>query len=647
MSSYPFRSGFLAPATALLLAGAPPASAQVVVNVAVDSLDLPQAVVIGNRAEVALQSVGHTFDVITRAELERLPINSVAEALQYVPGLDLRQRGPLGVQADLSIRGGTFDQVLVLINGIRMADPQTGHHVLNIPVPLENVERIEVLKGPGARLYGQNAFAGAINIVTKHPTRTGIAARATAGDNGLAGFGVSGTLTSEHVTHTLSYGKDLAQGYRPNTDFDITNTFYQATLPTDGGTFEFLGAISERAFGANGFYASPDAGQQYEEVQTSVTALTHKLEWAERYTLTHRVSWRRNQDEYVFVRRNPSLYRNLHVSHDFGYDGYLARDGELGRLGVGLDVRRIALSSNLLGQRERTLLNLLVEHAFTFGGGRVGVTPGATLNYFSDAGARVLPALDVFYRASDALRFYGNFGTTYRVPTYTDLYYEDPGNVGNPDLLPERAVAFEAGAQYDLGGVQLKAAAWQRSGSDLIDYQRDSTRRNSDGTPDLRFRSVNLNDVTFRGLEASVAARRVTPWLPLASLGYNLVDGEINTARTEETVSRYALDQVRHQLTALVTFRPVEHVYVTAGLRYADRVNDPLPFRSRTDAEGNTEQVPVPPRDFTLVDARVEYRRPAWSAFVDGTNLGDVFYSQSNGVPLPGRWLRGGLQVRL
>ena len=606
------------------------AAAQVV-NVEVDSLDLPEAVVVGNRAEVALQSVGHTFDVISGAELERLPVNSVAEALQFVLGLDLRQRGPMGVQADLSIRGGTFDQVLVLINGIRMADPQTGHHVLNIPVPLENVERIEVLKGPGARLYGQNAFAGAINIVTKHPTATGLTARATAGGNGLAGFGVSGTLDSRGVTHTLSYGKDVSAGYRHNTDFDVTNTFYQGTLPTRGGTFELLGAISDRAFGANGFYASATATEQYEEVQTSIAALTHKLDFRDRYTLTHRVSWRRNQDEYVFLRDNPSVYRNLHISHVFGYDGYVARDGKLGRSGVGLEVQQIGLSSNLLGQRERTLANLLLEHAFTVADGRFGFTPGATVNYFSDAGARVLPALDVSYRVSDAFRLYGNAGTTFRLPTYTDLYYEDLFNRGNPDLLPERAYAFELGGQYDAGGLQVKAAAWQRTGSDLIDYQRDFA-------VDSLFRSVNLNDVTFRGFEASVTARRTTPWLPLLSLGYNFIDGEIKTAQSEGQTSRYALDQVRHQFIGRATANLAERFFATATLRYADRVNDPLP---------NPDGDQPAPRDYTLLDARVDYRHPSYTVYLAGTNLTDRLYTQSNGVPLPGRWVRVGFEVRL
>lgn len=618
-------------ATVMFAIGSTAIARAQVVNIEVDSLDLPEAVVVGNRAAVALQSVGHTFDVLTSVELERLPISSVAEALQFVPGLDLRQRGPRGVQADLSIRGGTFDQVLILINGIRMADPQTGHHVLNIPVPLETVERIEVLKGPGARLYGQNAFAGAINIITKHPIESGITARASAGEFGLAGFGVSGTLNSEGVSHTLSYGKDLAAGYRANTDFDITNTFYQGTLPTRAGTFELLGALSDRQFGANSFYTNFDFAEEYEEVQTSIAALTHKFDFAERYTLTHRLSWRRNQDMYLLVRTDPSFYRNMHISHTFGYDGYLARGSDLGRTGVGLEVQRIGLSSNLLGQRERTLANFLVEHAFTFADDRVGVTPGATVNYLSDAGTRVLPALDVFYRVSDAFRVYGNAGTTFRVPTYTDLYYEDRGTLGNPDLLPERANAIEVGGQYDANGLQVKGALWQRNGIDLIDYQQDLSK-------DERFRAVNLNQVTFRGFEASATARRLTAWLPLVSLGYNYIDGEIDEVGGEGQKSRYALDQLRHQFVGRATLNLAERFFATVTLRYADRVNDPLP---------NPDDTAVAPRDYTLLDARLDYCRPAYTVFVDATNIGNELYTQSNGVPLPGMWVRAGFEVRL
>ncbi len=608
----------------------PTADAQAIINLATDSIDLPSAVVIGNRAEVPLQSVGHTFDVLTRSDLASLPISSVVEALQFIPGLDLRQRGPRGVQADLSIRGGTFDQVLVLINGIKMADPQTGHHVLNIPVPLENVERIEVLKGPGARLYGQNAFAGAINIVTRHPTEEGLVLRATGGDFGYAGFGASGTLQRGGVTHTLSYGRDIAAGYRDNTDFDVANLFYQATLPTAGGVFEVIGALSDRAFGANGFYASAAAKQQFESIQTSILALSHKRTWRGT-SLNQRLSWRRNQDEYVFVRNNPSLYRNLHLSHTYGYDGYLSRQGRWGRSGVGVEIQGVALASNNLGHRERFVGNLLLEHAFAFAHERLTVTPGLTLNYLSDAGARALPAIDLLFHATDALRLYANAGLTYRVPTYTDLYYEDPANVGNPNLVPEQAYAYELGAQYNVREWQLKGAAWQRTGTNLIDFQRDTV-------PGAKWRATNLNEVTFRGFEASVTARRLRNWLALVSLGYTYIDGEVDAAFTE-TQSRYALEQLRHQFVARATVTFGERVSLTGGLRYADRVNDPLPSPDPT--------VRVAPRDYTVMDLRVDYRRRAWTVFADASNLNNQFYTQSNGVPLPGRWARVGLELRL
>ena len=605
-------------------------SAQAIINVEADSIDLPPAVVIGNRAEVALQSVGHTFDVLTRSDLAALPISSVVEALQFVPGLDLRQRGPRGVQADLSIRGGTFDQVLVLINGIRMADPQTGHHVLNIPVPLENVERIEVLKGPGARLYGQNAFAGAINIVTRHPTEEGLVVRATGGDFGYAGFGASGTLKRKGATHTLSYGRDISAGYRPNTDFDIANLFYQATLPTGGGEFELLGALSDRSFGANGFYSSAAATQQAEAIQTSILALSHKRSWKS-FTVSQRLSWRRNQDEYVFVRSNPSLYRNLHIGHTYGYDGYLSHRNSLGTSGVGLTLQGLALSSNNLGQHERLIANLLLEHAFSLVGDRLTVTPGVTLNYLSDAGGRALPALDLLYRATDDLRLYANAGMTYRVPTYTDLYYADPANVGNPDLVPERAYAYELGAHYELGSWQVKGSLWQRTGTNLIDFQRDTVAG-------ARWRPTNLNEVTFRGFEATVSARRLTAWLPVVSVGYAYIDGQVNT-EFREVQSRYALDQLRHQLVARATVALGERIAVSTGLRYADRVNDPLPSPDPA--------IRVAPRDYTLLDVRLDYRQKAWNVFAEASNLNNRYYSQSSGVPLPGRWARAGLEVRL
>jgi iron complex outermembrane receptor protein len=137
-------------------------------------IELSDVIITENRMQTPFSESARSMYVITKSQLASLPVQSVAEALTYVPGVDIRQRGPMGIQTDIGIRGGTFDQTLILINGVKVSDPQTGHHSFNLPLNLDNIERIEVLKGQGARIYGQNAFNGAINIITKVPEKKAV-----------------------------------------------------------------------------------------------------------------------------------------------------------------------------------------------------------------------------------------------------------------------------------------------------------------------------------------------------------------------------------------------------------------------------------------------------------------------------------------
>ena len=600
---------------------------------AVDSLDLPEAVVIGTRSPVERQSVGHTFDVITRSELESLPISSVAEALQYVSGLDVRQRGPRGVQADLSVRGGTFDQVLVLLNGVKLADPQTGHHVLNVPVPLENVERIEVLKGPGARLYGQNAFAGAINIVTRPGSERATTLRATAGAYGLGGFGASLDAPAGPLRQTFSYQRDFSGGYRPNTDFTLSHAFYQGEVASGRDVFGMTAGLVDRAFGANGFYASASATDQYEEVTTGLIALSHRRAFRPEVggSFSQRLSYRRNRDDYVFIRDNPSVYQNIHTSQVLSWDGYYARSTGLGRLGVGAEMRGVSLESNNLGDRERLGCSALIEHEFSWLDGRLALTPGLTVSYLTDAGTRLLPGVDVRYELAPAVQLYGNYGSTFRVPTYTDLYYSDRFNEGNPALEAETATAFELGATYARSSVTAGVAVWRRDATDLIDYVRDSAA-------DTVWQPRNFAEADFQGVEAKFGLRRSTPWLPLVQLSYAYIDAEL-PGGDGAAISRYALDNLVHQLTGTAIVEIAQGLSVTVGARVGDRV----------EAVPDIGQEPLgerPAVDYAVVDTRVDYRRRTLGFFLEATNVFDDLYTQANGVPLPGRWITGGARVR-
>ncbi len=584
-----------------------------------DTIQLPDVVIKENRLEMPFSEVSRTINVITARQIEALSVQSVNEVLSYIAGVDIRQRGPNGVQADVSIRGGTFDQTLVMINGVKMTDPQTGHHILNIPIDLENVERIEVLKGPGARIYGMNAFAGAINIVTKAPDEQFVKLKLQAGENGMGGVQLSASYPKGNMNQYFSFSKDFAEGYRYNTDYDITNLFYQNQIETGDHRLDIMAGFTERQFGANGFYASPNAMDQYEEVQTSVVSLDYKMEF-DKWSLNPRLFWRRNQDEYVFVRSNPSIYRNLHIGNVYGMEVHASNRNALGTTGLGLEFNQIDLASSNLGQRNRFTTSLFLEHRFQLLDGLLDIIPGVSLNHFSDFGTKVFPGIDAGFNVNESLKLYGNAGYTYRVPTFTDLYYEDPANLGNPNLQPEEAFSYEFGLKYLYRGVNVQASYFNRQGNDLIDWVKEADS--------LQWQPVNINNLTAQGVELSMdlflpVLFNSSSFLRRINLGYTYIDAAV--AENDSPISRYALENLNHQLIAGLEFRIGKHFFHNIQFRFIDRVTM---------------------EDYTVIDTRLNYRRNNYEVFLKATNVGDTEYRETNLVPMPGRWVRGGVEVK-
>ncbi len=572
----------------------------------------------GNRIQLPFNENSRSVAVLTRDQLQNLPSISVAEVLRYVSGVDIRQRGAHGVQADVSIRGGTFDQVLILINGVKMSDPQTGHHSLNLPIDLENVERIEVLKGPGARIFGQNAFAGAINIITKVPDQQLAKVKIQGGDFGLYGVKGAVALPAGNSKHYLSLSRDASSGYRYNTDYEINNAFYQSQFDlSERQRIQLLAGFTERKFGANGFYASPMFKDQYEEIQTSLVSLGYTLR-TERWTLSPRAYWRRNQDLYLFVRNNPPVYRNMHIGNVLGVEINSTYRSKLGLTGIGIDVNATALRSNNLGDRNRTTISAFVEHRFLLLDENLDITPGILFNSFSDFGANFLPGIEAGYRINEALKFFANVGYTYRIPTFTDLYYQDRANVGNPALQPESALSYELGLSYTLPGWRVQMSYFRRVGRDLIDWTKAQ-----EADP---WQPQNFGEVTLQGLDVNgdisfpIWLKRNT-FLQRLHLGYTYLDGA--TFNEDFTFSRYALDHLRHQVIAGIETKLLGKLFFNLQFRYNDRVNLP---------------------DYKLWDASLRWNSRKWNAFLDVSNVGDAVYTETNLVDMPGRWLRAGLE---
>ena len=221
--------GVLCVTYSLLVMNSQPLAAQS--KSANDTLIQLEELVINTERPTPFQPLVRVVAVIRAQEIERVPAQNIQDLLRYIQGTDLRSRGGEGVQADINILGGTFDQTIVMINGVNYTDPQTGHHSLNIPVDISQIERIEILQGPGAWSEGSAAFAGAVNIITKTPVKGTLSASLTGGSYGLFRGSANVGLASEAFSGKWSVAGQAGgsyskgDGYSDNTDFEIINAY--------------------------------------------------------------------------------------------------------------------------------------------------------------------------------------------------------------------------------------------------------------------------------------------------------------------------------------------------------------------------------------------------------------------------------------
>ena len=592
------------------------------------TVELEHVIIQGNRLDIPFRESSRNINIISNKEIERMSVRSLPEILSYVPGVDIRQRGPLGVQADISIRGGSFEQTLVLLNGIKLSDPQTGHHSLNVPVHFSNIERIEVLKGPGARIYGQNAFSGAVNFITKVPEKKYAGIRISGGQHGLVGGNLDVSLPGKFGNY-LSISRDVSDGYRHNTDFIINNLFYQSAIALPDGTIEIIGGLTGRKFGANGFYASPAFTEQYEEVTTSLLSLGYKRKIG-LFTLAPRIYWRFNKDNYFFVRDQPEFYENLHYTNVGAAEINSTWDNILGKTGIGIEYRLESIAGDWVRNGEKSASNLdgfsrhmagfFLEHTFDYL--KINITPGMYLNHYSDFGWNFFPGVDLGYFISPSMRIYGNIGKSYRIPTFYEMYYQSPVEQGNPDLKPEEALSYEMGFRYMTGYFHAELSLFHQDARDLIDWVAMPL---TDTT--FIWTASNFSRIRRNGIEiATTLDMSKIPGIHNLfknfRISYNYIDSDL---QEKELDSRYVLENLVHQVISGIDHKIVWKIYHHFQVRFNQREKESA---------------------YWILDSRIYWDNDKGSSlFIEATNLADTQYTEVM-TPMPGRWFRAGFSHR-
>lgn len=554
-------------------------------------------------------AVGRSVTLIDRDALMRQPVRNVSEAIGWALGSDLQVRSP--AQADLSLRGASYEGVLVLVDGVRMSDPQTGHFDLDLTVPLERVERIEVLLGPASAQFGSDAVGGVVNVVTRKGWR-GAEVRTEGGSfdrwalSGAGGANVGRWDVGGGLERTES------DGHRDGTDYEVFLADGHAAGPLAGGRLGFSVGHGRRNFGASDFYGPFPA---YERTRTTTGA----LEWtgvAGGVEVTPRVAIRRHTDDFILIRTDPSVYRNNHVSDQLTTD-VVARLplGAARDLALGAEWIRETLESNALGERAQDRLAAFGEVSTPVGPGRAAA--GVRVDRREGFETFVSPSLSVSMPASDAVTFRGQVGRAFRTPSWTERYYEDPANLGTPDLTGERSWSVEAGVDAVLaGGGLLRATVFRRTSKDLIDWARPVD------DPDARWRTRNVESATFDGLElsGSVGSRNTVlittyaTWL------------DVETAEAAGFASKSTLRPLVRTLGVSFDRALGATSYVRLHARDQTRVDEPGVF---------------------LLDARVGVALPFGELFLGGTNLTEAAYQDLSGLPAQGRAIAIGLRTVL
>jgi len=377
----------------------------------------------------------------------------------------------------------------------------------------------------------------------------------------------------------------------------LRSQFNKAKLPIN-----LISAFSERKFGAQNFYGvTSPAAVPYEVTQASLIGLSTEIKKGN-FTWKPRMYWRRNQDEYIFIRANPSVYRNLHITNKIAAELNASYESKLGTTGFGLEFSKYMIQSNNLGDAEREIATLFLEHRFTFFNNVLDVTPGVAVSYFSDFDNKAFPGIDVGVKLSERLRMYSNVGYTYRVPTYTDLNYSDPSTLGNPDLQAERAFAQELGVKYHANAVDFTVAFFNRNTENFIDYRR--------ATPADFWEPVNI-DVQTKGFESSLKYSFTTNSIKhQVQYGYTYIDDNIETDLT----SKNGINSMRHQIVFGYNVQLFKGFNQNISYRYVERTSGV---------------------SYNVYDLNTTYRWKNAEASILAQNIFNTAYFENTFVPMP------------
>ncbi|MBR1798901.1 MAG: TonB-dependent receptor [Bacteroidales bacterium] len=574
--------------------------------------------------------------VFTAEQIKQFSVNTISDLLSLLPGVEVRRRGADDVQGDITMRGGTFDQTVVMVNGICVTDAQTGHHNLDLPIDLSMVERVEVLSAGQVLSRGIAAFCGAVNIVVNDHYANRLQAELRGGSYGTAHAAAAATHSRGLWTTTASAAYSRSDGYMTNTDYRFGNAYVQSVRQTANDRWLIQLGGQAKGFGSQAFYSTtyPD---QYEATSTATAAVANVHHFA-RWQLETYAYGRLHTDRFELFREGvvepPSWYtfHNHHLSSNIGLRSRAVTEWHHFRLLAGAELKRDGIVSNVLGDTDSTLPSPYDHRAqrataSLFGGlgwHRHRTSVEATLlgSHNSQFGLDYAASATATLRANRTTNWQLSVVRSHRLPTFTDLYYTSAVHTSNPNLRSEHCTTLEAAMRWHTSRASLHADAYYRAGRNIIDWVRMAG--------DEKWQSLNHTKVDAVGTDIQTT-------LSLSNMAMIGADYSFCHVMQDagQMVSNSAIEHLRHRATLHANITFAHHWTAKASITYKQREGTYV-------ADDGT---PTPYGDVVLIDASVERKIKIVTLYVEGQNITDSQYRDHGGVPLPGRTLMCGIRL--
>lgn len=594
---------------------------------------------------------GRNITVIKGDQFSRLPVNSIDELLRYIPGVEVQMRGPMGAQSDIVLRGGTFQQVLVILDGIRLNDPNTGHFNSYIPIAPSEIDRIEVLKGAASAIYGSEAVGGVIQIISKtYAAKRGtknkrFSAQGTVGEYGLLNGQIGGAFSNGNTNVAAGIITNNADGQRlRGADGYFNNTTASLSVNhfvNEKWNIAFRSSYDNRDFAAQNFYTTFTSDTATEKV-TSMWHHFHVGYSASRHSFTFDAGYKSVKDQYLYNKKSTANENKSNLLQGLAIYKYQPTTNTSITSGANWINKQITSNdrgNHTLGQLAGFVtVNQLAAKNFY-------INPAIRAQWTERIGWEIIPQVNLSYKLTN-WQLRGSAGKTTRDADFTERYNNynkalvTGGSIGNPDLKAETSFSYEAGADFfGIKNMRISTTLFRRNFADLIDFVTTpyaAMPRKDNLSPTGTFAlAKNIAKLTSTGLETDIMYSRKLKGDQQINVSAGLT--WIDTQGENLTPSFYISSHAKFLTNFNIQYSIKWFSISVNGL-----------FKQRQERTASSINAVID-KEYFVLNAMMQgfvYKRKV-SIFTQLDNAFNKRYSDLLGSQMPGRWLMGGFKLML